>query len=243
MPVFGRDAISPLAASTLTASRTTVRLTSWSSRSVGTESPGLSSPPQDPHADVVHQLPVQPAAGIGAVFHHTIRILLDTCRNRCYVRDAAARVCCTRAPDTKGGSRGSRSDARRGRRRADGSGGAARARDGPAQRAEAGRPRSRGAVDALGRHGEPDDRCGHRRARRRQLHQVPSEVEVRVRQPRDDEPVLRADDLRRRRTRARCSVAATSGPARRRRTSARWSTRSTRRSRPRRRASRAVSST
>ena len=43
--------------------------------------------------------------------------------------------------------------------------------------------------------------------------------------------------------RARCSVAATSGPARRRPTSARWSTRSTRRSPPRRRASRAVSST
>ena len=34
------------------------------------------------------------------------------------------------------------------------------------------------------------------RARRRQLHQVAPEVEVRLRQPRDDEPVLRPDDLR-----------------------------------------------
>ena len=85
---------------------------------------GLQLAAQDPHPDVVHEFAVQAAARVRLAFHHTITILLDTCRNSVTF---ARRVTRSRQRE-KGGSRGLRSTHRWGGAHAGGCGGAARAR-------------------------------------------------------------------------------------------------------------------
>ena len=74
VPVFGRDSTSPLATSTLTASRTTVRLTSGfvEEAVVGERVSRLQLAVDDPDPDLVHDRTVQAAPRVGPPFSHTI---------------------------------------------------------------------------------------------------------------------------------------------------------------------------
>ena len=76
VPVFGRETTRPLAARTLIASRSTVRLTAGRHRCRPPWEAGRRAQfaAQDAQPDVVHELTVQPTTRVRAPFRHTITI-------------------------------------------------------------------------------------------------------------------------------------------------------------------------